>query len=74
MSILSRFLSFIGFGRDSEPQPQTPPPVEITKKELSDLTKRELVEKARVEFGVKLNNRLKKQKLVDELLNLHQKN
>ena len=72
MSILSRFLSFIGFG--GEPESQTPPPIEVTKKELSDLTKRELVERAKVEFGVKLNDRLKKQKLVDELFNLHQKN
>ena len=72
MSILSRFLSFIGFGW--EPESQTPPPVEVTKKELSDLTKRELVERAKVEFGVKLNDRLKKQKLVDELFNLHRKN
>lgn len=72
MSILSRFLSFIGFGGESESQ--TPPPVEVTKKELSDLTKRELVERAKVEFGVKLNDRLKKQKLVDELFNLHRKN
>jgi hypothetical protein len=72
MSILSRFLSFIGFG--GEPESQTPPPVEVTKKELSDLTKRELVERAKVEFGVKLNDRLKKQKLVDELFNLHRKN
>lgn len=71
MSILSRFLSFIGFG--GEPESQTPPPVEVTKKELSDLTKRELVERAKVEFGVKLNDRLKKQKLVDELFNLHRK-
>ena len=72
MSILSRFLSFIGFG--GEPESQTPPPIEVTKKELSDLTKRELVERAKVEFGVKLNDRLKKQKLVDELFNLHRKN
>lgn len=72
MSILSRFLSFIGFGGELESQ--TPPPVEVTKKELSDLTKRELVERAKVEFGVKLNDRLKKQKLVDELFNLHRKN
>ena len=72
MSILSRFLSFIGFG--GEPESQTPPPVEVTKKELSDLTKRELVERAKVEFGVKLNDRLKKQKLVDELFKLHRKN
>ena len=72
MSILSRFLSFIGFGGD--PEPQTPPPVAVTKQELSDLTKRELVERAKVEFGVKLNDRLKKQKLVDELFNLHRKN
>lgn len=72
MGILSRFLSFIGFG--GEPESQTPPPIEVTKKELSDLTKRELVERAKVEFGVKLNDRLKKQKLVDELFNLHRKN